>query len=319
MKHFAFAILFSISAQADTLLVLNKADATLAFVDPATLQVTSKIATGEGPHEVAVSTDGRTALVANYGTGPNPGSTLSIVDLPARKERERRVLHGLLRPHGTFAIGSHIYFTAEGSRVAARYDVPSGAIDWIGGTGQEVTHMVVVLGGEKKIYTANIGSSSVSVFDLANAPRATGLKQIAVGKGPEGIDVSPDGKQIWVSHRSDGALSIIDTATDSVTQTVTTGTKMANRVKFTLDGKRVLVSDPPANQLLVFDATSRELIRKIDTEAGPSGILIAPDGKRAFVACSGAGKVQVLDLETLTITGSVATGNQPDGMAYSTR
>ena len=94
---------------------------------------------------------------------------------------------------------------------------------------------------------------------------------------------------------------------------------MANRVKFTVDGKRVLVSDPPSNQVLVFDAVSRQLLKKIDTEAGPSGILIAPDGVRAFVACSGAGKVQVLDLGTLTITGSVATGNQPDGMAYSTR
>src|SRR2546430_17653910 len=124
------------------LLVLNKADAMLAFVDPATLEVTSKIPTGEGPHEVAVTTDGRTALIANYGTGPNPGTTLSIVDVATRKERERRPLHGLLRPHGMFAIGTHIYFTAEGSRAVVRYDVPSGMIDWIGGTGQEVTHMV---------------------------------------------------------------------------------------------------------------------------------------------------------------------------------
>jgi len=132
----------------------------------------------------------------------------------------------------------------------------------------------------------------------------------------EGIDLSPDAKQIWVSHRGDGALSIIDTSTDTVTQTVTTGTKMANRVKFTLDGKRVLVSDPPSNAVLVLDAASHQVVKKIDTEAGPSGILIAPDGKRAFIACSNAGKVQVLDLGSLTITGSVATGNQPDGMAW---
>ncbi len=298
-----------------TLLVLNKADSNLAFVDPASLQVIARIPTGNAPHEVAVSTDGRIALVANYGTGPEPGSTISIVDIAGRKELKRLSLP-LLRPHGTFAIGSHIYFTAEGSRVVARYDVSSGAIDWISGTGANVTHMVVVMPDEKKIYTANIGSDSVSVLDLSNAPRAVALKQIAVGKGPEGIDLSPDAKQIWVSHRGDGALSIIDTSTDTVTQTVTTGTKMANRVKFTLDGKRVLVSDPPSNAVLVLDAASHQVVKKIDTEAGPSGILIAPDGKRAFIACSNAGKVQVLDLGSLTITGSVATGNQPDGMAW---
>src|SRR5712691_4101982 len=299
-----------------TLLVLNKADSTLAFVDPASLQVLTKIPTGNAPHEVAVSTDGRVALVANYGTGPEPGNTVSIIDTAARKETKRLALP-LFRPHGTYAIGSHIYFTAEGSRVVARYDVPSGAIDWISGSGQEVTHMVVVAPGEKKIYTANIGSDSVSVIDLTHAPRTVSLKQIAVGKGPEGIDLSPDGREIWVAHRGDGAFSVIDTATEKVTQTVTTGTKMANRVKFTRDGKRVLISDVPSNQVLVYDASTKQLVKKIDTDAGPEGILITPDGKRAFIACANAGKVAVLDLETLTITGSVATGNQPDGMAWA--
>lgn len=298
-----------------TLLVLNKADSTLAFVDPASLQVLAKIPTGNAPHEVAVSTDGRIALVANYGTGPEPGSTVSIVDTAARKETKRLALP-LFRPHGTYAIGSHIYFTAEGSRVVARYDVPSGAIDWICGTDANVTHMVVVAPGEKKIYTANIGSDSVTVIDLTNAPRAIVARQIAVGKGPEGIDLSPDGHEIWVAHRGDGALSIIDTATEKVAQTITTGTKMANRVKFTRDGKRVLISDVPSNQVLVYDAATKLLVKKIATDAGPEGILIAPDGKRAFVACANAGKVAVLDLDTLTITGSVATGNQPDGMAW---
>lgn len=316
MKHTVFAVLLlSGVARADTLLVVNKAESTLAFVDPNSLRVVAKIATGNAPHEVEVSTDGRVALVANYGTGPEPGSSVSIVDTRARKEIKRLALP-VTRPHGTFAAGSHIYFTAEGSRVVARYDVPSGVIDWIGGSGAEVTHMVVVTPNEKRIYTANMGSDSVTLFDLSEAPRRVPLKQIAVGKGPEGIDLSPDGRELWVGHRGDGALSIIDTATDTVTQTVATGTKMANRVKFTRDGKHVLISDPPANQVLVLDAVSRQLVKKVDTEAGPSGILIAPDGKRAFIACANAGKVQVLDLATWSITGSVSTGNQPDGMAW---
>ena len=297
-----------------TLLVLNKGDSTLAFVDPTSLQVIAKVPTGNAPHEVAVSTDGRVALVANYGTGPEPGSTISIVTIADRKEQRLKI--PLLRPHGTFAIGSHIYFTAEGSHVVARYDVASGAIDWICGSDANVTHMLVVTPDEKKIYTANIGSDSVGVINLSAAPRVIGVKQIAVGKGPEGIDLSPDGHEIWVAHRGDGALSIIDTAADKVVQTVTIGTKTANRVKFTRDGKRVLISDPPSNQVIVYDAATKQLVRKIDTDAGPEGILIAPDGKRAFIACSNAGKVAVLDLDTLTITGSLATGKDPDGMAW---
>jgi len=298
-----------------TLLVLNKSDSNLAFVDPAKLEVLAKVPTGNAPHEVAVSTDGRIALVANYGTGPEPGSTISIISTADRKELKRLSLP-FLRPHGTFAIGSHIFFTAEGSHVIARYDVPSGAIDWIQGSDANTTHMVVVMAGEKKMYTANISSDSVSVIDLANAPRAIRVANVAVGKGPEGIDLSPDGKELWVSHRGDGALSVIDTATDKVTGTIAMGTKMANRLKFTLDGKRVLVSDPQSNQLVVIDVASHQVTKKLDTEANPEGILMALDGKRAFVACAGAGKIAVLDLDSLTFTGSVATGKDPDGMAW---
>jgi len=313
MKRMLCALLCAASARADTLLVLNKGDSNLAFVDAATMQVTAKVPTGNAPHEVAVSTDGRIALVTNYGTGPEPGSTVSVIDIAGRKELKRMSLP-LLRPHGAYAAGGHIYFTAEGSRVVARYDVASGSVDWISGTGANVTHMVVVAPGEKKIYTANIGSDSVSVLDLTNAPRATALKQIAVGKGPEGIDLSPDGRELWVARSADGGISVIDTATDTVAQTIAAGTRRSNRLKFTPDGKHVLVSDLASNHLLVFDAATKQLLKTLDTEAGPAGILV--DGKRAFVACSNAGKVAVLDLQTMTFTGSIVTGNQPDGMAW---
>ena len=319
MKRIAFALLFAaLSARADTLLVLNKADATLMFVDPATLKSLGTIPTGEGPHEVAVSDDGRVAVVANYGTGPNPGTTLSIVDVPARKELRRFVLPGLLRPHGIQAVGSRFWFTAEGSRVIARYAAVGDRIDFVSGSGADVTHMIVVAPGERRIYTANIGSNSVTAFDLNLAPRNIVIKQIPVVQGPERIDLSPDGAELWVASRApNGGIAIINPATGVVMRTLPTPTKLANRVKFTRDGKRVLVSDPTANTLLVYDATTKEVIKTIAMAEGPSGILIAPDGKRAFVACANAKKVQVVDLESLAVVGEVATGNVPDGLAYA--
>ena len=296
-----------------TLLVLNKSDATLAFVDPAKMEVVAKIATGNGPHEVVVTGDGKTAVVANYGTGPEPGTTLSIVDVAAHSERKRLKLP-VLRPHGLCAVGPRVWFTAEGSRVVGT--VVNDAVEAIYGTGAEVSHMVVTTADEKKVYTANIGSDSVTVIDLNNAPRAVRLKQIPAVKGPEGIDRF--GNEVWAASRTvNGGIAVIDVASDAVTQTIPTTTKSINRVKFTVDGKRVLVSDPPANEVLVYDAAKRELISRIATPEGPSGIVIVPDGKRAFVACAGAGKVVAIDLDTLAVTGSVATGNVPDGMAWA--
>ncbi|HUP60137.1 MAG TPA: YncE family protein [Thermoanaerobaculia bacterium] len=314
-------LLLSCSATADTLLVVNKRDATLALVDPATMKVTGKIATGEGPHEVAVSDDGKIAVVGNYGTRQNPGTSLTVIDVGAKREVRRFALPGLSRPHGIQAVGSRFYITTEGSLAVARYDAAADRIDWIGGTGQDVTHMLVVTRDEKKIYTSNIGSNSVSVLDLTNAPGDVGLKQIVVARGPEGIDLAPDGSALWVAgvarRNEEARISVIDPKTDSVVRTISTTTKLANRLKFTPDGTRVVISDPGTNEVSIFDAATGNVIKKIPTAEGPSGILITPDGKRLFVACTYAGKVQVIDTATWSIAGEVATGTEPDGLAYA--
>lgn len=319
-RTLAFILLFiACSAAADTLLVVNKRDATLALVDPATMKVTGKIATGAEPHEVAVSEDGKIAVVANYG-GTSPGSTLTVIDLAAKKEVRRFALPGLSGPHGIQAVGARFYITAEGSRAVARYDVVADRIDWVAGTGQELTHMLVVTRDEKKIYTANIVSNTVSVLDLTGGPGNVGLKHIAVARGPEGIDVAPNGSAVWVAgvarRNETAAISVIDPKSDTVVRTIPITAKLANRLKFSPDGTRVVISDPGMYQLQVFDAATGEALKTITTDAGPAGIVFTPDGKRLFVACADAGKVQVVDTTTWSIIGEVATGAEPDGLAY---
>jgi YVTN family beta-propeller protein len=313
-------LLLACNATADTLLVINKSDATLALVDPATMKVTGKIATGAEPHEVAVSDDGKIAVVCNYGTGQNPGTSLTVVDVSAKREVRRFALPGLSRPHGIQAVGSRFYITTEGSLAVARYNAAADRIDWIAGTGQHVTHMLVGARDEKKIYTANMGSNSVSVLDLTDAWDVV-LEHIAVARGPEGIDLAPDGSALWVAgvagRNEEAWISVIDPKTDSVVRTIPTTTKLANRLKFTPDGTRVVVSDPATNELSIFDAATGNVIKKIQTAEGPSGLLFTPDGKRLFVACASAAKVQVIDTTTWSIAGEVATGTEPDGMAYA--
>ena len=296
-----------------TLIVGNKEENSLAIVDPADGKVLARVPTGNGPHEVAVSADGKTAFVANYGTGPAPGNTLSVIDLMTQREIRKFDISPLSRPHGLSAAGGKVYFTAEANRIVGRYDPAANKIDMLVGTGQATTHMVVAGPQPDQLFTANIGGDSISVIERGV------VTTIPVGKGPEAIDVSPDGKELWTAHSRDGGVSVIDIAGKKVIATLALGTKRSNRLKFTPDGKRVLITDLDGGELLILDAAKRKEVKRINVGKTPEGILMAKDGSRAYVCVAGDDRIAVLDLKTLQVTGHITTGKGPDGMAWADR
>ena len=306
------------AAHAQTLLVLEKSDKSMAIVDAASLKVFARVPAGEDPHEIVASDDGKFAYISNYGAFGNPQHTLSVVDLSARKALPAVDLGSLIAPHGLDFVNGKVYFTVEGSKAIGRYDPASKRIDWTLGVGQNRTHMLLVGHDENRIYTSNVNSDSISILDRDKKGDASGWIQttIPVGKGPEGFDVSPDGKELWASNSHDGTISVITLASRSVTETFETHTQAVNRVKFTPDGKLVLLSDLRTGDLVVIDAATRKEVKRISLGRGCAGILIVPDGTRAFVAVSADNNIAVVDLKTLSVTARIPTGNGPDGMAW---
>jgi len=140
-----------------------------------------------------------------------------------------------------------------------------------------------------------------------------------VGQGPEGFDVSPDEKEIWAANSHEGTISIIDMASKKIVKTLNPRINFANRVKFTPNGKYVLVSSLGNGDLVIFAAATRQEIKRIKVGHGAAGILIAPDGSRAFIGCSPDNYVAILDLKTLEVSGHIASGNEPDGLAWAVR
>jgi YVTN family beta-propeller protein len=307
---------FAVAAEVPhpALLVLDKDANELAIVDPSTMKVVAKIPTGIGPHEVAVSADGKTAYVANYGD-KTPGNSLSIIGLAARTEKKLD-LGPLKRPHGIAQKNGKVYFTSEMAKAIATVDPATNTVDWIVGTGQMITHMLVLSPEGKRIYTANIFSDSITAIEQAQVPGGWRLTNIPVGKGPEAIDVSPDGSELWTAHSQDGGVSVIDTATLKVKQTIPTLTKHSNRLKFTPDGKTVLISDAEGHEVVALDAASKKETKRIATGGVPLGILMVPDGSKAFVALADEGTVVAIDLKTMQVLGKIATGPGCDGMAW---
>src|SRR5215472_5478893 len=286
------------------LVVVNKGENSLAIVDPQSGKVLGRAPTGEGPHEVTVSADGKTAYVSNYGSR-EPGHTISRIDLATHNARQLD-LGALRRPHGITEFGGQIYFTAELNKLIARYDPATDKVDWLLGTGQNTTHMIIVSRDGDRMFTANIGSDSITILERALAgnqnPLAWNETVVPVGKGPEGNDLSPDGRELWAANSRDGTVSIIDVAQKKVVQTIDLNTRRANRLKFTPDGKVVLISDLDAGELVVVDAAARKEIKRVPLGHQVEGILVSPDGSRAYVAVAGDDHIAVVDLKTFAVT-----------------
>jgi YVTN family beta-propeller protein len=319
-------------APSSTLLVLAKSDNTVAVVDPATLQVLARIPAGPDPHEIIASDDGKFAYISNYGGSDSTLNTISVVDLVARKPLPAIDLGALRSTHGLAFAAGKLYFTAETNKVIGRYDPATQRVDWVLGTGQDRTHMIAISKSVDRIVTSNVNSATISIIEQASppsggfnppgGPRQTWeVTNVPAGRGAEGFDISPDGKEIWVANARDATVTIIDVATKKPTQTFPIAVKGANRLKFTPDGKRVLISGLGARasdaSLLVLDTTMHKEVKQLNLGGGAAGILVAPDGSRAYVAVSTADKIVVIDLKTLEVTGQINAGKQPDGLAWA--
>jgi len=143
---------------------------------------------------------------------------------------------------------------------------------------------------------------------------------IPVGSGSEGFDVSPDGREIWVGNANAGTVSIIDRQEKKVVATLEANVPRANRLKFTPDGKLVLVSS--SADLVVFDAAKREVVQRVQLGQfghGAGGILVQPDGARAYVGLGPDNFVAVVDLKTFAVVAHIDVGGEPDGMTWTVR
>ena len=333
----AAALLAPISAPArgqtpphGALLVVSKQTHALAIVDGDTLKVLAQVPIGEDPHEVLVAPDNRTAFVSNYGEGTL--HTLARVDLLARKPLPAVDISPLVGAHGLYLQGDSLWFTAEGSEALGVLEPASGRVTSVLGTGQLKTHLVWVSRDGTTVFASNAGSATAVIYHRisvvpvvvtgAPAPPASYTHFIweptfiPTGPGAEGFAVSPDESDAWVGDAT-GRLTVIDLHNPARHETFAAEIPGANRLRFTPDGRFVLITTHTGKDLVVFDAHTRKPVKRIPIEErGASNIQLEPNGHRVFIACPRDHYVAVVDLATLTMTGKIDAGREPDGLAW---
>ena len=317
---FVAASLSSIGAQvtglSGTLIVTNKSPSTATIIDVATGRTLATLPTGQGPHEVVITGDGRYAVVTDY--QGQPGRTLTVIDVPALRVVRTIDLGQYNRPHGIayLAGDSLVAVTSEASSNLIVVNVATGAIVKVMPTEARGSHMVGVTADASRAYTGNIGSNTVTEFDLRTGKSTRSWN---VPEQPEAINVTPDGREVWVGSNATGKVSVLDPAKGTVT-TVAEGFGWPYRVLFSPDNRTVLLPDLRGEALRFVDRnTKAELGRLSLAGAAPQGITITPDGRYAFESLSSQARVAIIDVAKRQVVGYLAAGETPDGIAYTPR
>jgi DNA-binding beta-propeller fold protein YncE len=305
------------------LVVANQADATAELIDLKAGKSLKKIPTGIGPHEAAISDDGRLAAITNYGSGPNPGNSLTIAAIPSGEVVKTISLGEYTRPHGiAWLDGDRVLVTSETTRNVVQVNVAEGKVEKAFPTGNPGSHMLALDRAGKRVYTANIPAANVTAIDLRTGQK---IGDVPTAQASEGIALSPDGKWIVTGNRS-GSISIIEAkAMKKVKDIPCEG--VPYRAGFTPDGKRALIPCPMSKELVVVDMAKLEIEKRIKTStepgnpqaplAGPRGVAVHPNGKWAYLTLNESLSAGIVDLEKLELAGQVGVGASPDGIAFT--
>ena len=187
------------------------------------------------------------------------------------------------------------------------------------------------------VYVADEGANTVTVIDAASFKM---IGNIPVGKGPHNVQVSPDGKWVWVTNNGDaakaaetmsskempkaehramaaaGAVWAVDTATGSVVAKVPVGKHPAH-VVVAGDGRTAYITNGGDNTVSVVDTAAQRVIGVIPVGAAPHGLRISPDGKQVWVANLKGGTVSVIDTESRKQVMLIPVGKGPAQVGFT--
>jgi len=314
----AGAMLIATHAAAATLIVGNKIESTVSFID---LEIGAEVArreTGTAPHEIAVSPDGARAVVVSYRGPGYTGESLHVFDVASATKIGEIDLKGSKAPHGLKWIPgtSRVIATTEATNDVVIVDVDAGEVVSAIKTGVGA-HMIALSLDANIAYAASINGGAFAIIDLEKGKT---IRTVEAGSGTEAISVTPDGKEIWVGANNSRRIMIFDSTTFRKIREIKSG-GIPIRVEISPDGAVAAVSEFDKNRILIYEVSSRLIRKTIDLAPfdakAPVTLLFSPDGKFLWAAATHSRKIIEIDTAEWSVVRTLAAGEGSDGLGYS--
>jgi YVTN family beta-propeller protein len=173
---------------------------------------------------------------------------------------------------------------------------------------------VLVVPELKKLYASVTGRRYVAVINVDSL--IVGATPGPIGF-PDGIAYAPEAKRIFVSDESGGGELVIDGLTDQVVGRIPLGGEAGN-TKYDAGSGCVLVAVQTLNQIVAIDPMSAKVVGRYAPSGAnhPHGMYVDGPDRLLFVANQGNATLQVVDLRTMQVTGTVEVGEDPDVLAF---
>ena len=294
------------------MIAVDKLGTKILFLDPRTYLIETVLdGFQKTVHELLVIPETGRAYVPIFGDGihgrnPNPGHVLLVIDCLARKHIATIDLAPLSAPH-TLRLGADgfIYITCENSAKVAVIDPATNTVIDAIESGSTNGHRLCIPDNGMRLYTDNEEDATISVIDLPNRKL---LGKIETPEKLAGIAVSGDGKTVIAVSDDSPVVFAIDPAAGKVTRTVPLDgvEKAAQIVRYSPDGRLLIVSSLNSNKISIIDAASFGNQSAIAVGSQPMDF--AFKGDELFVGCQGDGTMHIIDIPTRRNKGHVKAG-----------
>lgn len=252
---------------------------------------------------------------------PRPGSvwvadegadSISVID--AATNAVRMTLNGIKAPHN-IQVGRDgaVVFAVSSAGVVVAIDPMTYRVTATAPTGAQPAHVIEAPNG--KVYVTNSGDGTVSVYQ---APGLSPAGRITLDGMPHGLRPAAGGSVIVVANTMDGALDLIDPATDTYVGAVPVGSSPA-QVAVSADGKYAYtgISEPPS--VVKVNLTQRKVVGSAAVPNTPVQLYLTPNDTQVVSADQGKKDTQghtlsVIDTTAMTTRGTVTTGAGPHGV-----
>lgn len=298
---------------APSLAAVSRSSGSVRILDPLTLVERARIPVGEGPHDIASSEDGRTAIVPLLGRFPaphenpilpsqlrwvsRPSAGFTVVDL-VTGEHKTFPMENCREPHGAAitAQGRRAWITCEDVGEIREINPQTGETLNSFKTGKGV-HKVMLLADKRMLAASNPDTGEAYLINLVSGDTSN----FETGAGAEGLAASLDETTLWVAQNAAGTVCAIDVDTKTQTDCHSTGGAFPIALAVDEVAKTLWVLHNASSDLSAMSLDTGEITNKISLPSPPLGMAFNAAARRLYVTMPRRNEVIVIDADTLQI------------------